>query len=95
RDILNANKIDTNQRNLIRPALNYMQIGISFNFIPQYAGFEENMTTLISVLHDLRALEMLRKKLPQVHNEIQNRVKGSEAGMFYLLDSIEGLSNDE
>ncbi len=95
RDILNNNKIDINQRNLIRPALNYMQIGISFNYIPQCNGFEENMTTLISVLHDLRALEMLRKKLPQVHNEIQNRVKGSEAGMFYLLDSIEGFNHDE
>jgi hypothetical protein len=95
RDILNANQIDLNQRNLIRPALNYMQIGISFNYIPQYNGFEENMTTLISVLHDLRALEMLRKKLPQVHNEIQNRVKGSEAGKFYLLDSIEGFNHEE
>lgn len=95
RDILNANNINTNQRNLIRPALNYLQIGISFNFVPNYTGSEENMTTLISVLHDLRALEMLRKKLPQVHNEIRNRVKGSEAGMFYLLDSIEGFSNDE
>jgi hypothetical protein len=95
RDILSANKIDLNQRNLIRPALNYMQIGISFNYIPQYNGFEENMTTLISVLHDLRALEMLRKKLPQVHNEIQNRVKGSEAGKFYLLDSIEGFNHEE
>ena len=95
RDILSDNKIDVHQRNLIRPALNYMQIGISFNFIPQYNGFEENMTTLISVLHDLRALEMLRKKLPLVHDEIQNRVKGSEVGMFYLLDSIEGFNNDE
>ncbi|MGD2097486.1 MAG: hypothetical protein PVG35_07895 [Desulfobacterales bacterium] len=95
RDILNANKIDLNQSNLIRPALNYMQIGISFNYIPQYNGFEENMTTLISVWHDLRALEMLRRKLPQVHTEIQNRVKGSEAGMFYLLDSIEGFNHEE
>ena len=95
RDILNDNKIDVNQRNLIRPALNYMQIGISFNYIPQINGFEESMTTLISVLHDLRALEMLRKKLPEVHNEIQNRVKGSEAGMFYLLDSIEGFNHEE
>ena len=95
RDILNANKIDLSQRNLIRPALNYMQIGISFNYIPQSNGSEENMATLISVLHDLRALEMLRKKLPQVHSEIQNRVKGSEAGLFYLLDSIEGFNHEE
>ncbi len=95
REILSDNKIDNHQRNLIRPALNYMQIGISFNYIPQGNGLEENMTTLISVLHDLRALDMLRKKLPQVHNEIQNRVKGSEAGMFYLLDSIEGFNHEE
>ena len=95
RDILSANKIDINQRNLIRPALNYMQIGISFNFIPQCNDIEESMTTLISVLHDLRALESLRKKLPQVHNEIHNRVRASEAGMFYLLDSIEGFNHDE
>ena len=95
RDILHAQKIDQNQRNLIRPALNYMQIGISFNYIPHCHSLEENMTTLISVLHDLRALEMLRKKLPQVHNEIQSRVRGSEAGMFYLLDSIEGFNHEE
>ncbi len=95
RDILNAKKIDFNQRNFIRPAWNYMQIGISFNFIPQDNGTEDNPTTLISVLHDLRALETVRKKLPLVYKEIQKRVKASEAGMFYLLDSIEGLIHEE
>ena len=53
------------------------------------------MMTLISVLHDLRALDVLRKKLPLVYDEIRKYVSVSEAGMFYLLDSIEGFNHDE
>jgi hypothetical protein len=95
RDILKAKNIDPNQQNLIRPALNYLQIGISFNYIPQSNGAEEKMMTLISVLHDLRALDVLRKNLPQVYAEISKYVSVSEAGKFYLLDSIEGFNHDE
>ena len=95
RDILKAKNIDPNQQNLIRPALNYLQIGISFNYIPQSNGAEENMMTLISVMHDLRALDVLRKNLPQVYAEISKYVSVSEAGKFYLLDSIEGFNHDE
>jgi hypothetical protein len=75
--------------------LNYLQIGISFNYIPQPESAADNMITLISVLHDLRALELLRKNLPQVYHEIEKRGSVSEAGRFYLLDSIEGFNNDE
>jgi len=95
RDILKAKNIAPNQQNLIRPALNYLQIGISFNYIPQSNGAEEKMMTLISVLHDLRALDLLRKNLPQVYDEISKTVSISEAGKFYLLDSIEGFNHDE
>lgn len=95
RDILKDKQANSNQQNLIRPALNYLQIGISFNYIPQPVRAAGNMITLISVLHDLRALELLRKNLPQVYHEIEKRVGVSEAGRFYLLDSIEGCNNDE
>ena len=94
-DILKANNIEANQQNFIRPSLNYMQIGISFNYIPQFNGAENKMMTLISVLHDLRALDVLRKNLPQVYDEISKYVSESEAGKFYLLDSIEGCNHDE
>jgi hypothetical protein len=94
-DILKANNIESNQQNFIRPSLNYMQIGISFNYMPQSVGTEDKMMTLISVLHDLRALDVLRKNLPQVYDEISKNVSESEAGKFYLLDSIEGFSHDE
>jgi hypothetical protein len=95
RDILTATEVDSSHRNLIKSALNYLQIGISFNYIPQPGSTENNMITLISVLHDLRALELLRKNLPQVYGEIKRRAHTSEAGSFYLLDSIEGSNHDE
>ena len=72
-----------------------MQIGISFNYVPQSGGDDDQMRTLISVLHDLRALDMLRKNLPQVYDEISKNVIESEAGKFYLLDSIEGFNHDQ
>ena len=95
RDILKNKKTNSNQQDMIRPALNYLQIGISFNYVPQPDSAADSVVTLISVLHDLRALELLRKNLPQVYNEIEKRVGVSEAGRFYLLDSIEGINNDE
>ena len=94
-DIFKANDIESNQRNFIRPSLNYMQIGISFNYMPQSAGSDDKMITLISVLHDLRALDLLRKNLPRVYTEISKYVSESEAGKYYLLDSIEGFNHDE
>jgi len=95
RHILKDKKLNSKQQNLIKPALNYLQIGISFNYIPQPDHGADNMITLISVLHDLRALELLRKNLPQVYQEIEKHVSVSEAGRYYLLDSIEGFNTDE
>jgi hypothetical protein len=95
RDILKAKKVDSSHLNLIKSALNYLQIGISFNYIPQPGNSKNDMVTLISVLHDLRALELLRKNLPQVYSEIKKHIHTSEAGSFYLLDSIEGFNHDE
>jgi hypothetical protein len=95
RDILKAKKVDSSHLNLIKSALNYLQIGISFNYIPQPGNSKNDMVTLISVLHDLRALELLRKNLPQVYGEIKKHIHTSEAGSFYLLDSIEGFNHDE
>jgi hypothetical protein len=51
------------------------------------------MHTDISVLHDLRALEPLRKNLPHVYSAVVKQATVSEAGRFYLLDSINGYNN--
>jgi len=92
-DVFKALNLELNQKNLIKPILNYLQIGISLSYILLSDCREDRMFTDISVLHDLRALEPLRKNLPHVYSAVVKRTVISEAGRFYLLDSINGYSN--
>ncbi len=91
--VLNAHNMGSNQRNLIKPILNYLQIGISLNYMLATDDQDDRMFTHISVLHDLRALEPLRKNLPDVHAAVSKRGFVTESGRFYLLDSINGYKN--
>jgi hypothetical protein len=93
RDVFKALKVGLNQRNFIKPILNHLQVGVSVNYVPLADSEENRMFTHISVLHDFRALDPLRKNLPQVYSEMKKRALASEAGKFYLLDSINGFSN--
>jgi hypothetical protein len=93
RDVFRALKVGLTQRNFIKPMLNQLQIGVSVNYVPLTESAEERMFTHVSVLHDFRALDPLRKNLPRVYGEMQKRTVASEAGKFYLLDSINGFSN--
>lgn len=86
--------VELNQRNLIKPILNYLQVGVSLNYILPEDDLENRMYTHISVLHDFRALEPLRKNLPQVYSALLKQAFISEAGRYYLLDSINGYSNE-
>ena len=86
--------VGLNQRNLIKPILNYLQVGVSLNYILPEEGQEDRMYTHISVLHDFRALEPLRKNLPQVYSALLKQAFITEAGRYYLLDSINGYSNE-
>jgi len=86
--------VGLNQRNLIKPILNYLQVGVSLNYILPGEGQEDRMYTHISVLHDFRALEPLRKNLPQVYSALLEQAFITEAGRYYLLDSINGYSNE-
>ena len=93
REVFNTYNVASNKRNLVKPSLNYLQIGVSLNYVPLSETGDDRMYTHISVLHDLRALEPLRTNLPQVYSEISKGAFMSEAGRFYLLDCIEGHSN--
>jgi hypothetical protein len=92
-DALKTYDLGTNHRNLIKPILNYLQIGISFNYMLAADDQDDRMFTHISVLHDLRALEQLRKNLPEVYTAISKRGFVTESGRYYLLDSINGYNN--
>ncbi len=86
--------VGLNQRNQIKPILNYLQVGVSLNYILPEEDQEDRMHTHISVLHDFRALEPLRKNMPQVYSALLKQAFITEAGRYYLLDSINGYSNE-
>ena len=93
REVFRENKVDLRQRNLVKPVLNHLQTGISLSFLPADASADERLFSHIAVLHDYRALDSLKKNLPSVYSEIGKRLSVSEAGRYYLLDSIKGYSN--
>lgn len=93
RDVFKTLNVELNKKNLVQPILNHLQIGISLSYVLLSDCPQEKMLTVISVLHDLRALEPLRKNLPHVYSAVVKRAMISEAGRFYLLDTINGYSN--
>jgi hypothetical protein len=93
RNVFEACQVAVNQRNLIKPILNYLQLGITLNYLPRPDEGSDRLYTFVSVLHDFRALEPLKKNLPRVYSEMGKRAQLTEAGRFYLLDSIKGFTN--
>jgi hypothetical protein len=91
--VLKAHNMGSNHRNLIKPILNYLQIGISLNYMLATDDQDDRMFTHISVLHDLRALEPLRKNLPDVYAAVSKHGFVTESGRYYLLDTINGYKN--
>ena len=74
-------------------SLKSLQMGISFNYIPQADSGEQKLYTSLSVMHNVRALEPIKNQLPQLYSEINKRSAICEAGRFYLLDSVGGYQN--
>jgi hypothetical protein len=95
RDIFRAVDVDASHRNLVKPVLNFMQTAVSLSYLPAAEVGEGKLFTQISILHDLRALDPLRKSLPAVYAEMSKRAFNAEAGRFYLLDSITGATHAE
>ena len=95
RDIFRAVATDASHRNLVKPVLNFMQTAVSLSYLPAAEVGDGKLFTQISILHDLRALEPLRKSLPAVYAEMSKRAFNAEAGRFYLLDSITGATHAE
>jgi hypothetical protein len=93
RDAFRASETAATHRNLVKPVLNYMQTAVSLSYLPSPDRSDERLVTHICVLHDVRALEPLRKSLPAVYAEMNRRAFSTEAGRFYVLDSIAGAAH--
>ena len=93
REVFKRFNVGLNNTNLIKPILNYLQTGVSLNYVLAAEQQDDRLFTHISVLHDFRALEPLRKNLPEVHAAVLKHGFESEAGRYYLLDSINDDNN--
>jgi hypothetical protein len=75
---------------LIKRKLNQYQVAVSFNTMALHEGGRSELCTHISVLQNLRALESIKDRIPELFAEMAKRASQSEEGKFYLLESICG-----
>lgn len=94
RNLFETYRIETNKKNAIMRSLRNFQIGILFNYVPESHGGRKKPFTNVSVIHDVKALEPIKADLPEIYSIIKRMASASEAGRFYLLDSMKGYAND-
>lgn len=80
---------------LIRPALQAMRTAVTLSGLRPAADGGEELVFIRCVLHDLRALEPLRRTLPSVYAEISRRAVPTEAGRLYVLEESTGVGHVE
>ncbi len=86
--------VGPDERSAVVNLLKNSQLGISLKYTHKSDSGEEKLLTSISVMHDFKALEPLKEHLPQLYLEINRRAPVSEAGRFYLLDSMRGIIDE-
>ena len=74
----------------ITDTLNRSQRVVSLHTITRNAQGRACISTTITVMHDLRALESIKAYLPESYMEIKGNSPKTELGKLYLLDSISG-----
>ena len=92
RDVFRTAQTAAANCNLVKPVLNYLQTALSLSYVASGTSGDERLFTHMCILHDLRAIEPLRKSLPAVYAEMSRRAFSTEAGRFYVLDSITGAA---
>ena len=95
REIFDMNSMDLDNTDCFLDLIKNQQIGISFQYIPRSDSGKQRLYTHITVMHNFSALEPLKDDLPQVYEEINKKASVTEAGKYYLLDSIRGYKNEQ
>ncbi len=93
RKMLITHNIAPNEMEMITGTLNNNQSIVFFNYVPTSGPNQQKLFTNISVMHDLKALESIKDRVPRVYSEIIKKTTDSDAGKLYLLDSMRGYQN--
>jgi len=93
RKMLLTHDIAPNEMEIITDTLNNDQSIVFFNYVPTSGPGQQKLFTNISVMHDLKALESIKTRVPRVYSEIIKKTTDSDAGKLYLLDSMRGYQN--
>jgi hypothetical protein len=94
REMFRSLDLTSDQRQSVIASLNQLQVGVSVNSLETEPQCFPRALTQIAVLHNMRALEALKAAVPEVYSQVNARASLSEAGKYYLLESIQG-SGDE
>jgi len=89
--VFDAYKINEVEKAVIANVLNDHQSIVSFNYVPRCEAGKQKLCINISVLHDMKALEPIRSRMPQLYSEIDKKAPLSDIGRLYLLDSMRGF----
>jgi len=93
RDLLNNLNLRPDELRNITDILNNNQNIVSFNYILTKGALRNKLFTTVSIMHDIRALEPIKHKLPEIYNRIEEIARPSDVGRLYLLDSLRGYQD--
>jgi hypothetical protein len=93
RKVFDMYEMNQVEKAAIASMLNNYQSIVTFNYIPKAETGKQKLFINISVLHDVKALEPIRSKLPLLYSEINKKAPLSDIGKLYLLDSMSGYQN--
>jgi hypothetical protein len=93
REIFKARKPIKGEKEAVLNFINDRKMSISFHFLPLTDNADGKLCTDISIMQDFRVLEPIKENMPHLYSELNKRAAISDAGKFYLLDTIRGYKD--
>ncbi|MFZ7125434.1 MAG: hypothetical protein ACOWWM_04675 [Desulfobacterales bacterium] len=87
-------EISPTLRELVVHSLKQGQMGVSLSYLPLESAHKGRTCATVSVMHDVRAFEAVRKQDPWIYQEIHNLTGIRDNVPYYLLESITGTSDE-
>ncbi len=92
REIFKSRQPGEGEKEAMLSFINDRKLSVSFHFLP-LAGGEGKLCTDISIMQDCKVLESIKDNMPYLYSELNKRAAISEAGKFYLLDTMRGYKD--